>query len=84
LRAILIEIIDYIVYDVWIAVELAVVYFLFVETGNMSLEQTAAILDGTPVQEKFIEEVARSIDFQNETKKTTRAQEVSIESRNEK
>ena len=55
-------------YDVWIAVELAVVYFLFVETGNMSLEQTAAILDGMPIQEKFIEDVARAIDNQNDAK----------------
>lgn len=52
----------YVVYDVWIAVELVIVYFLFVETGNMSLEQTAAILDGTQVQDKLVEEVARAVD----------------------
>ena len=41
---------DYIVYDVWIFFELLVVYFLFVETGNSSLEQTAALLDGVDVK----------------------------------
>lgn len=46
-------------YDVWLAVELAVVYFLFIETGNQSLEQTAMILDGTVVQEKLVDEVTR-------------------------
>ncbi|KAF4628325.1 hypothetical protein G7Y89_g9828 [Cudoniella acicularis] len=55
----------YIVYDVWITVELVVVYFLFIETGNMSLEQTAAILDGTDIQEKFVEGVARALDTDN-------------------
>jgi hypothetical protein len=41
---------DYIVYDVWIFVELLTVYFLFPETGNMTLEQTAAHLDGIDVK----------------------------------
>lgn len=35
----------YIMYDVWLAFELVVVYFLFVETSNLSLEETAAVLD---------------------------------------
>ena len=37
-------------YDVWIFVELLTVYFLFPETGNMTLEQTAAHLDGIDVK----------------------------------
>lgn len=37
----------------------------------MSLEQTAAILDGTPIQEKFIEEVARAVDNADDRKETT-------------
>ncbi|CAG8981521.1 hypothetical protein HYALB_00003094 [Hymenoscyphus albidus] len=53
----------YIVYDVWIAVELVVVYFLFIETGNMSLEQTAAILDGAPIEKNLTTEVVRASDF---------------------
>ena len=46
-------------YDVWLAVELAVVYFLFIETGNQSLEQTAMILDGTVLEEKLADEVTQ-------------------------
>lgn len=37
---------------------MVVVYFLFIETGNVSLEQTATILDGSAVQEKLVDEVA--------------------------
>ncbi|KAJ5336640.1 uncharacterized protein N7506_004662 [Penicillium brevicompactum] len=48
----------YITYDVWLAFELVVVYFLFVETGNMSLEETAVILDGKQVENKLIEVTA--------------------------
>lgn len=46
-------------YDVWLAVELVVVYFLFIETGNQSLEQTAMILDGTVLEEKLADEVTQ-------------------------
>ncbi|CZT49535.1 related to hexose transporter protein [Rhynchosporium secalis] len=52
----------YIVYDVWLFVELLVVYFLFVETSGSSLEETAAILDGTEIQERFLEGVARATE----------------------
>ncbi|KAJ5688192.1 hypothetical protein N7536_010811 [Penicillium majusculum] len=44
----------YITYDVWLAFELVVVYFLFVETGSLSLEETAVILDGEEYGKKFI------------------------------
>jgi hypothetical protein len=33
---------------------------LFVETGNVSLEQSAAILDGEDVKEALVKEVART------------------------
>ena len=56
---------DYIVYDVWLFVELAVVYFLFVETRGASLEETAAILDGVAVQEQLIEGVARATEHES-------------------
>lgn len=36
----------YIVYDVWIAIELATVYFAFVETRNTPLEEIARLFDG--------------------------------------
>jgi hypothetical protein len=56
---------DYIVYDVWLFVELLVVYFLFVETRGASLEETAAILDGAAVQEQLIEGVARATEHES-------------------
>ena len=46
---------DYIVYDVWLAVEFLVVYFLFIQTRGLSLEETAAIVDGVEVEEKLAE-----------------------------
>jgi hypothetical protein len=55
---------DYIVYDVWLFVELIVVYSLFVETYGASVEETAAILDGAAVQEQLIEGVARATDLE--------------------
>lgn len=51
----------YVVYDVWIFVELLVVYFLFPETGNMSLEQTAAVLDGIDVKDGLAEDVKMKV-----------------------
>jgi hypothetical protein len=53
---------DYIVYDVWLLVELLVVYFLFVETSGSSLEEMAAIIDGEEVRDTIIEAVARVTD----------------------
>jgi hypothetical protein len=47
------------VYDVWLVVELLVVYFLFVETSGSSLEEMAAIIDGEEVRDTIIEAVAR-------------------------
>ncbi|KAF3014777.1 hypothetical protein E8E14_010857 [Neopestalotiopsis sp. 37M] len=52
----------YITYDVWLFVEVIVVYFLFVETGKLSLEETAAVLDGQEVQDKLQEEVLRNTE----------------------
>jgi hypothetical protein len=53
---------DYIVYDVWLLVELVVVYFLFVETSGSSLEEMAAIIDGEEVRDTIVEAVARATD----------------------
>jgi hypothetical protein len=50
------------VYDVWLFVELLVVYFLFVETSGSSLEEMAAIIDGEDARETIIEGVARAAD----------------------
>lgn len=52
----------YITYDVWLLVELVVVYFLFVETGKLSLEETAAVIDGEEMQNKLTEEVIRNTE----------------------
>lgn len=49
-------------YDVWLFVELVVVYFLFVETSGASLEETAAIIDGTEAREQLAEGVARATE----------------------
>jgi len=38
------------------------VYFLFVETGKYSLEETAAILDGEVMENKLTEEVAKNTE----------------------
>lgn len=52
--------IDYIVYDVWLLVELITVYFLFVETAGTSLESTAVKLDGQEVRDQMAEGVAHA------------------------
>ena len=52
----------YIVYDVWIFVELLVVYFLFIETSGSSLEEMAAIIDEEEVRDTITEAVARVAD----------------------
>lgn len=48
----------YIMYDVWLAFEVIVVYFLFVETGSLTVEETAAVLDGKEYEERLVEETA--------------------------
>ncbi|KAH8884078.1 general substrate transporter [Thozetella sp. PMI_491] len=52
----------YITYDVWLAFEALIVWWLFVETGKLSLEETAAILDGKEAQDKLTLEVARNTE----------------------
>lgn len=53
---------DYIVYDIWLFIELVVVYFLFVETSGSSLEEMSAIIDGEDARDQIIEGVARVTD----------------------
>lgn len=48
----------YIVYDVWIAFELVVVYFLFIETKGSSLEEISLKIDGMEMKDKLNESVA--------------------------
>lgn len=42
----------------WLAFELVVVYFLFIETKGSSLEEISLIIDGPELKEKMIENVA--------------------------
>ncbi|KAH8884111.1 putative sugar transporter [Thozetella sp. PMI_491] len=50
----------YIVYDVWLFIELVVVYFLFIETRGSSLEEIALIIDGPELRDKMIDNAALS------------------------
>ncbi|KAJ9139142.1 putative Sugar transporter [Pleurostoma richardsiae] len=52
----------YIFYDVWLAFEVVVVYFLFPETGAMSVEETAALLDGKEYETKLVTGVAEGTE----------------------
>ncbi|KIL88267.1 lactose permease [Fusarium avenaceum] len=52
----------YITYDVWLAVEAVVVYFLFVETRGLSLEETALVLDGQEMGDKLVGEVLKNTE----------------------
>ena len=52
----------YIMYDVWLAFEVVVVYFLFVETGSLSLEETAAVLDGDDYRNKLVDNAASNAE----------------------
>lgn len=52
----------YITYDIWLLIEFLVVYFLFVETGNLSLEETAAVVDGEEMQNMLTEGVIRNTE----------------------
>ncbi|KAH8180101.1 sugar transporter domain-containing protein [Sarocladium implicatum] len=59
----------YIVYCVWILVEIATVYFLFPETHGRTLEELSFMFEGKDVQkkvEKNIEEVLHQVDDADE------------------
>jgi hypothetical protein len=56
------------VYDVWLLVELVVVYFLFIETSGSSLEEISLLIDGPELKAKMVDNVAQAtaIDFPEE------------------
>ncbi|PMD59559.1 general substrate transporter [Hyaloscypha bicolor E] len=58
----------YIVYDVWLLVELVVVYFLFIETSGSSLEEISLLIDGPELKAKMVDNVAQAtaINFPEE------------------
>lgn len=65
-------------YDVWLFVELVVVYFLFVETSGASLEETAAIIDGVEAQEKLAEGVTRATEGEKKVIMSEETKEVAM------
>jgi hypothetical protein len=56
------------VYDVWLLVELVVVYFLFIETSGSSLEEISLLIDGPELKAKMVDNVAQAtaINFPEE------------------
>jgi MFS family permease len=52
----------YIVYDVWIAFELIVIYFLFIETRGSSLEEISFKIDGVEIKDKLSDGVAETTE----------------------
>ena len=74
----------YIVYDVWIAVELIVVYFFYIETKNTPLEEIARHFDGdaAAVGGAAATEKGRIIENEiHEKEKTATVTEERVESR---
>jgi hypothetical protein len=63
------------VYDVWLAFELVVVYFLFIETKGSSLEEISLIIDGPELKEKMIENVADATSYIPPTSEKQRTEE---------
>ncbi|KAL2176941.1 general substrate transporter [Thermothelomyces heterothallicus CBS 202.75] len=54
----------YIVYCVWILVEIATVYLLFPETHNRTLEELSFIFEGKAVQEKMQQNVDKVLEVE--------------------
>ena len=57
----------YIVYCVWILVEIATVYLLFPETHNRTLEELSFMFEGKEVQDKVQHNVDKALQFELET-----------------
>lgn len=57
----------YIVYCVWILVEIATVYFLFPETHNRTLEELSFMFEGKTVQDKVQQGVDKALQTELET-----------------
>lgn len=54
----------YIVYCVWILVEIATVYFLFPETHNRTLEELSFMFEGREVQDRVQQNVDKVLDVE--------------------
>lgn len=57
----------YIVYCIWILVEIATVYFLFPETHNRSLEELSFMFEGKEVQDQVQKNVDKVLQVELET-----------------
>jgi len=56
----------YIVYCVWILVEIATVYFLFPETHNRTLEELSFMFEGKELQDKVQKNVDKALQIELE------------------
>lgn len=54
----------YLVYCVWILVEIAVVYLLFPETHNRTLEELSFMFEGRDVQDRVQSNVDKQLELQ--------------------
>lgn len=55
----------YIVYCVWILVEIATVYFFFPETHNRTLEELSFMFEGKEMQDKVAHNVDKQLEAVN-------------------
>ena len=56
----------YIVYCIWILVEILTVYFLFPETHNRTLEELSFMFEGKEVQDKVQKSVDKALQLELE------------------
>lgn len=54
----------YIVYCIWILVEIAVVYLMFPETHNRTLEELSFMFEGRDVQDKVQNNIDKQMELQ--------------------
>ncbi|KAK3898643.1 hypothetical protein C8A05DRAFT_18811, partial [Staphylotrichum tortipilum] len=65
----------YIVYCIWILVEIATVYFLFPETHNRTLEELSFMFEGKEVQDKVQKNVDKVLQLELEPVGPRRSQD---------
>lgn len=53
----------YIVYCIWILVEIATVYFIFPETHNRTLEELSFMFEGKEIQDKVQHNVDKQLEL---------------------
>lgn len=68
----------YLVYCVWILVEVATVYMLFPETYNRTLEELSFIFEGKEVQDKVQSKVDKQLELENIDQRATERTETDV------